>query len=80
MAERPKRGGKRPGAGRPKTSDRDDVTVKMDRNLVAKAKFLAEVASVPVAQIISEAARNTLERDFEKGAMKKGPKPPEPKP
>jgi hypothetical protein len=65
------RGGKRPGAGRPK-SERDDVTVKMDRGLVARARFVAEIRGVTLAEYLSEAVRPVVDRDFGKAAKPTG--------
>ena len=60
-------GGKRTGAGRPK-SGRDDVTVKMDRGVVARARYVAEVRGVTLAAYLSEAVGPVVDRDFGKAA------------
>ena len=60
-------GGKRPGAGRPK-SERDDVTVKLDRGVVARARYVAEIRGVTLAEYLSEAVRPIVDRDFGKAA------------
>lgn len=62
------RGGKRPGAGRPK-SVRDDVTVKMDRAVVARARFVADLRGLTLAEYLSEAVRPVVDRDFTKEAQ-----------
>lgn len=49
--------------GRPK-SDRSDVTVKMDKALASRAKAIAHDRGVPVAEIVTEAARATIDRWF----------------
>lgn len=65
-------GGKRPRAGRPATSERDDVTVKVDRSLVAKARYVAEIRGIPLAEYLTAAALATVEKDFTE-AVKSGP-------
>ncbi len=65
------RGGKRPGAGRPK-SERDDVTVKMDRGVVARARYVAEIRGVTLAEYLSDAVRPIVDRDFGKAAKPTG--------
>jgi len=58
-------GGERPGAGRPK-SDRDDISVKMDRKVVAKLQYLAKLEGVSLAEYLTELARPIADRLFEK--------------
>lgn len=60
--------------GRPKSSERDDVTVKVDRSLVAKAKLIAAHRGTSVAEMFSEMLQNPVDRayvamlrDLEKG-------------
>ena len=60
-------GGKRPGAGRPK-SDRDDMTVKMDRTIVARARFVADLRGQTLTEYLSEAVRPIVDRDFAQAA------------
>jgi hypothetical protein len=55
-------------AGRPATSTRDDVTVKIDRGIVAKARFVADSRQVPLAEYLSESLRSIVGRDFDKAA------------
>lgn len=43
--------------GRPRRSERDDVTVKVDRTLVGRLKTIAVYRGVPLAELISEALR-----------------------
>jgi hypothetical protein len=59
--ERPK--GK---VGRPKRSERDDVTVKIDRGIVSKAKMVASARNIPLAEYLSELIRSPVARDFAK--------------
>lgn len=40
--------------GRPKSSERDDATVKMDRKLLGKAKLIATHKGVPVAELLTD--------------------------
>jgi hypothetical protein len=63
VARKSNRGGHRPGAGRPK-SGRDDIAVKVDRVVVARAQFVARLRGLTLAEYLSEAARPTVDRDF----------------
>jgi hypothetical protein len=56
--------------GRP-TSDRNDVAVKMDRRIVAKARYVAEQREITLAEYLSEIVRPVVDKDFEK-ATKEG--------
>ncbi len=40
--------------GRPKTSERNDVSVKVDRTIVGKAKLIATYRGISVAELFSE--------------------------
>jgi hypothetical protein len=53
-------------AGRPKRSDRDDATVKIDRGIVSKAKMVASARNIPLAEYLSQALRGLVVRDFAK--------------
>jgi hypothetical protein len=53
-------------AGRPKTSERDDVSIKIDRALVSKARLLAAHKGVSIAELISELLRGPLNQDYAK--------------
>jgi hypothetical protein len=64
-------GGQRRGAGRPK-SDRDDVSVKLDRSVAARARFVAELRGVTLAEYLTEAVRPVVERDFARAARAEG--------
>lgn len=68
VARKGQRGGPRPGAGRPKASGRDDVTVKLDRSLVARARFVADLRGISLAEYLTDAVRPAVDRDFEKAA------------
>jgi hypothetical protein len=50
---------KRP-KGRPKASERDDVTVKVDRSIVRQAKAIADFYGLSAAEVISETAREPM--------------------
>lgn len=67
-------GGKRGGAGRPKT-DRDDVTVKMDRTVVARARYVADIRGMTLAEFLTEGVRPFVDREFAKATEAKGGKP-----
>lgn len=57
--------------GRPAISTRDDVAVKIDRTLVAKARYVAENKRVSLAEYLSGAAQPTVLRDFNLVAKEK---------
>ena len=46
--------------GRPRTSQRDDITVKIDRALVGQAKLVATHRGTSVAELLSELLRVPL--------------------
>jgi hypothetical protein len=50
--------------GRPKTSNRDDVSIKFDRVLARRAKAVADSRSTSMAEYLSELARSTIDRDY----------------
>jgi hypothetical protein len=50
--------------GRPKRSERDDVTVKIDKGIVSKAKMIASARNLPLAEYLSELLRSPVARDF----------------
>ena len=50
--------------GRPKRSERNDVTVKLDRTLVGKAKLIATHRGIPVAELLSELLRVPVDRAY----------------
>lgn len=52
--------------GRPKTSERDDVTVRLDRGLISKAKVLAADESLSLAEYLSDMLRPSIDRAYAK--------------
>lgn len=50
--------------GKPKTSTRQDVTVKVDRVLVGKAKLIATHRGVPVAELLSDLLAVPIDRAY----------------
>ena len=53
--------------GRPKTSTRDDVVARIDRGVIARARYVAETRKIPLAEYLSsEILRPVVLRDFEK--------------
>lgn len=57
--------------GRPATSTRDDIAVKIDRSLVAKARYVAENRRVTLAEYLTGAALPTVLKDFNLVAKEK---------
>jgi hypothetical protein len=51
-------------AGRPKTSERQDVSIKFDRGLARKARMIAEARNVSMAEYLSEMTRPIIDRDY----------------
>ena len=51
-------------AGRPKKSERNDISVKLDRAVVGKAKMVATHRGVSVAELLSEAVRPVIDRAY----------------
>jgi hypothetical protein len=51
--------------GRPKT-ERDDVSVKLDRGVVSRAKLVAAARGLTLAEYLSELTRGPVDRDFAK--------------
>ncbi len=56
--------------GRPKTSERDDGTVRLDRTLIGRVKMVANYQGVPVAEMLSELVRGPLDKAY--GQMLRG--------
>ena len=50
--------------GRPKTSERKDVTVKIDRTVVGQAKLVAAHKGIPVAELLSDLVGVPLARAY----------------
>jgi hypothetical protein len=63
VAEKKTRGGARPGAGRPKTSDRDDVVVRMAADIVTHARYVADRRKLSLAEYFDE-FRSKVMKDF----------------
>jgi hypothetical protein len=60
--------------GRPATSDRDDIVVKLDRAVAAQARYIAETRGVPLAEYLTSALRPVVAKDFQKVATEGGAK------
>ena len=52
--------------GRPKSSDRQDVSIKFDRVLAGRARLIAQGRGIPMAEYLSESARPIIDRDYSK--------------
>ena len=52
--------------GRPATSNRDDVAVKIDRHVVSQCRYVADQRGITLAEYLSEMIRPIAEEDFEK--------------
>jgi hypothetical protein len=52
--------------GRPKSSDRDDVSIKFDRILAGKARLISQGRGVSMAEYLSEMTRTFIDRDYAK--------------
>lgn len=59
-------------AGRPATSTRDDVVVKVDRGVIAKARYVADNRRIPLAEYLSEVLRPTVGKDFDRTTQAAG--------
>lgn len=55
---------KKAAKGRPRRSERDDVTVKLDRTLVGKARLVAAYKGVSVAELLSDMAKAPLDKAY----------------
>lgn len=58
--------GEQRGRGRPKVSDRDDVTIKVDRKIASMVKAIAQRYGKGSAEILSELAQGPVERAYKK--------------
>ena len=54
--------------GRPPTSTRDDVVIKIDRTVAAKARFIASTRSISLAEYVTVVARAAVDRDFDRAS------------
>lgn len=50
--------------GRPKTSERDDVSIKVDRVVAERCQVIAKYKGMNRAEYISEAMRIIMDRDW----------------
>lgn len=50
--------------GRPKTSERDDVAVKLDRAIASMAKVIAASKGIPLAQLLTEIVEGPVSRAY----------------
>ena len=64
VVERPMARTKR--TGRPVTSERDDVVVKIDTQVAAKARYVASTRKITLAEYLSELIRPLVDRDFDR--------------
>ncbi len=59
--------------GRPKTSERDDGTARIDRGILAKAQMIAKSRNITVAEYLSGVLQAPVDRDFLKEMKKLAP-------
>ncbi|MGZ3388385.1 MAG: hypothetical protein ACXVB2_00125 [Isosphaeraceae bacterium] len=52
-------------AGRPPTSEREDIVVKLNRAVAADARWIAEKRGISMAEYLTEALRPIVARDFQ---------------
>jgi hypothetical protein len=52
--------------GRPKSSDRDDVSIKFDRILAGKARLISQGRGISMTEYLSEMTRTFIDRDYAK--------------
>ena len=52
--------------GRPAISERDDVTVRLDRQVAAKLRYVAEARGISLAEILTEFLRPIADREFDR--------------
>lgn len=50
--------------GRPKTSDRNDVTIRIDRALASMVKAIAMKRGVSAAEVLSELAEGSVSKAY----------------
>jgi hypothetical protein len=50
--------------GRPRKSERDDVTTKVDRGLMAKAKVIAAHRKITAVELISELLKGPIDKAY----------------
>ncbi len=52
--------------GRPKTSERQDVSIKFDKTLASKARLITSGRGLSLAEYLSEMCRPQIDRDYAK--------------
>ncbi len=52
--------------GRPKTSDRNDVSIKFDKVLAGKARLIAQGRGLTMAAYLTEMTQASIDRDYAK--------------
>ena len=52
-------------AGRPPTSERNDIAVKLDRSVAAQARYIAETRGVSMAEYLTAVLTPIVARDFQ---------------
>jgi hypothetical protein len=52
--------------GRPKTSERDDATIRIDRLVARRLKAVADYRGASVAELATEMLRGPVDREFAK--------------
>lgn len=53
-------------AGRPKTSERSDVSIKFDKVLAGRARIIAQGKGITMAEYLSEMCQPIIDRDYAK--------------
>jgi len=61
MAKKSAHGGARPGSGRPK-GERDDVSAKIDRAVLGKARLVATHRGESLAELLTEILRGPVDK------------------
>lgn len=52
--------------GRPKTSERQDVSIKFDKTLAGKARLISQGRGISMAEYLEEMTRSLIDRDYAK--------------
>lgn len=65
VVDKPRHGGARKGAGRPK-AERPDKAVKIDRSLADMAFVIAKYRGVTISEYLTDAFRAVISRDYTK--------------
>lgn len=52
--------------GRPKTSERHDVSIKFDKTLAGKARLITQARGLSIAEYLSEMTRPLIDKDYAK--------------